>query len=337
MRVTGINLSDSSVEIVELTISWFERGHFSKQVRADLAEGLIVNGIIHDVVKLAQTVQTATTVTGNIMLSLPESQVYSRWLRFPAETKPTDIRHTIQAHCSEYIPFEYSDVALDYVFAPLTGAQRDVLLLAVPHTILAAYHELAKALHCTLKRLELESLSSARAALAQLPSTGATLLLDVGARTSIASWFTKDGLHFTFNVPLAGAHFTEQIQHSLKLTDSAAERLKQRSGFTGKTKDSLAQAWQPIVQAVNDGMHYLETESNTHTTSVVLIGGSAQLPGVVDWLHEQWQLLVVLPQALPWQTKYGMVEKLMLNAAGLVLGELKQYRHWPSVNFNNTI
>lgn len=337
MRVTGLNLSDSSVEIVELTTTWLGQGHFSKQTRADLAEGLIENGIIHDVTKLAQAIQAATTVTGDLIMSLPESQVYSRWLRFPAETKPADVRVTIQEHCSEYIPFERGDMVLDYIFAPVVGAQRDVLLLGVPNTILTAYRELAAALHCKLKRLELESLSSARAALEQLPSSGATLLLDVGARTSIASWFTNAGLHFTFNIPLAGLHFTEQVQHELKLTVSEAERLKQRSGFTGKTKDILAQAWQPIVQAVNDGRQYLETESATHTTGVVLIGGSAQLPGVTDWLHEQWQLPVILPQALPWQKKYGMVEELMLNAAGLALGELKSYRHWPTVNFNNSI
>ncbi|EKD79622.1 MAG: Type IV pilus assembly protein PilM [uncultured bacterium] len=337
MRVTGINLSDSSVELVELTTNWFGQGRFTAQQRADLAEGLVENGVIHDLSALAQAIQNVRKVAGDSILSLPESQVYSRWLRFPAETKPADIRHTITTHCSEYIPFEANDVALDFVFGAVSGGQRDVLLLAVPKTIIASYRALAEALHCKLKRLELESLSSARAALAALPSTGAVLLLDVGARTSIASWFTQEGLRFTFNVPLAGQYFTEQVQQALKLTVTEAERLKQRSGFTGKTKATLEQAWQPIIQAINDGMQYLEKESATHTTQVVLIGGSAQLPGATDWLHAQWQLPVSIPTALPWQTKYGMVEELMLNAAGLVLGELKAYRHWPTVNFNNSI
>lgn len=334
MRVIGLNLSDSSVEVIELTTGWLGRARFTQHTRLDMPDDLVTNGVIHDVPKLAQAIHQSWTVTGDVIISLPESQVYSRWLRFPAETKLADIRHTIATHCADYIPFEASDVVLDFVFGTVTGSQRDVLLLAVPKTIIASYQALAMALHCKLKRLELESLSSARAALATLPTGDATLMLDVGARTSIASWFTRDGLRFTFNIPVAGHAFTEQVQQALKLTVPEAERLKLQSGFTGKTQAILTQAWQPIIQAVNDGMRYLETESATPTAQVVLIGGSAQLPGVVEWLHEQWQLPVSLPTALPWQTKYGKVDALMLNAVGLVLGELKAYRYWSTVNFN---
>ncbi|MBI4407172.1 MAG: pilus assembly protein PilM [Candidatus Kerfeldbacteria bacterium] len=343
MSMIGLNLSDSSVEVVELTTGWFGQARITAQKRLDLAEGLVDNGLIHHPVELAKTIQHLVPA-GEITLSIPEAQVYSRWLRFPANTKEHEIKQTIQSQCSQYVPFEASEVALDFIFSGQQGDQQDVLLLAIPVTVLKGYQELATALHCRLKRLELESLSSARAALGALPTTGAMLLLDVGARTTIASWFTKSGLRFSFNIPLAGRYFTEQVQKALKTTPLEAERLKQRFGFETKTNVALEEAWQPIIKAVNEAISYLQLEAQLPTTAVTVIGGSALLPGLVDWLHDQWKLPVALPNKLPWQQKYGMVAKsnqeegtLMLNAVGLVLGELKPYRDWPTVNFINSI
>lgn len=336
MSLLGVNVSDSSVEVVELTTGWFGQARITAQQRTDLAEGLVDNGIIHDPVALAAAIQSIVP-RGDLIMSIAEGQAYSRWLRFPASANARDIKNTIQSQCAQYVPFEANEVALDYLFAGKRGEQQDVLFLAVPRVVLTGYQELATALQCKLKRLELESLSSARAALNGLPSTGATLLLDVGARTTIASWFTKEGLRFSFNIPMAGHYFTTQVQKALKITPLEAERVKQRFGFNGKTKVVLAAAWQPIVKGVNEASSYLQAEFQLHTTAITLIGGSAQLPGVVDWLHEQWQLPVALPTVLPWQKKYGMVDALMLNAVGLVLGELKPYRDWPTVNFINHI
>lgn len=341
MRILGLNLSDASAELVELSGSLLQRPGWTAHLRVELPEGLVTNGVIHDVSQLASKLNSQFR-PGDLAMSIPEAQIYSRWLRFPGKTKLNEIRATIAQQAAEYFPFESHEIAFDCVSAGPHGESQDVFAVAVPHLVLNSYRELAKALQCSLVRLELESLSSARAALPSLPKAGATLLLDIGARTTIASWFTEQGLRFTFNVPLAGQYFTEQIQQSLKLTPLEAERLKQKQGLSGKVEPVLAAALTPLVKSINEGMSYVQSEWQIDTQAVVLIGGSAQLPKLTDYLTTQLQITTSVPPALPWQTTYGMVSasdqegNYMLNAVGLALGELKAYRDWPIVNFLNT-
>ncbi len=341
MRILGLNLSDASAELVELSGGLLQRPGWTTHLRVELSEGIVTNGIIHDVSLLASKLKGQFR-PGNLAMSIPESQVYSRWLRFPAKTKLSEIRATIAQHAAEYFPFEAHEIVFDCVSAGQHGESQDVFTAAVPHLVLNSYREFAKALDCTLVRLELESLSSARATLPSLPKVGATLLLDIGARTTIASWFTDQGLRFTFNVPLAGQYFTERIQQGLKLTALEAERLKQTQGLSGKVESVLVAALEPLVKSLNEGISYVQSEWQIDTKAIVLIGGSSQLPKLADYLATQFQVTTNLPPALPWQTTYGMVSasdqegNYMLNAVGLALGELKAYRDWPTVNFLNT-
>lgn len=341
MRILGLNLSDASAEVVELSSSLLQRPTWTARLRVELPEGLVSNGVIHDVGQLASKLANQFR-PGDLAMSIPEAQVYSRWLRFSSVTKLSDLKATVRQQAAQYFPFEAHEIAIDCVSAGKHGDTQDLFCVAVPHLVLNSYRELAQALRCNLVRLELESLSSARAALANLPAAGSILLLDIGARTTIASWFTHQGLRFSFNVPLAGQYFTEQLQQGLKLSPLEAERLKQKQGLSGKAEPILTSALEPLLKSMNEGISYVQSEWQLDTTAVVLMGGSSQLPKLATYLTEQLHVSAGLPTALPWQTTYGMVSaseqegSYMLNAVGLALGELKAYRDWPTVNFLNT-
>jgi Tfp pilus assembly PilM family ATPase len=341
MRILGLNLSDASAELVELSGGLLQRSGWTQRLRVELSEGLVTNGVIHQVEALAAKLE-GQFKPGDLVMSIPEGQVYSRWLRFPVSAKLHDIRHTITERASQYFPFEAHEIAFDCLSAGSVGDQQDIFCAAVPRAVLDGYRQLAKALHCNLVRLELESLSTARAVLSNLPTAGATLLLDIGARTTIASWFTHAGLRFTFNMPLAGQYFTEQVQTSLKVTALEAERLKQKLGFTKQVQPPLEVAFVPILKGLREGMSYVQSEWQLETKEVVVLGGSAQLPKLTDYLTQQLQVSAHLPTALPWEKTYGMVSTseqevvYMLNAVGLALGGAKAYRHWPVVNFINS-
>ncbi len=341
MRIIGLNLSDTSAELVELSGSLLQRSGWTQSVREELVEGLVENGIIHQVDALAAKL-AGQFKPGDLAMSIPEGQVYSRWLRFPLSAKLHDIRQTITEQAGHYFPFESHELVFDCISTGRIGDQQDVFCVAVPKKVLEGYRQLSKLLRCNLVRLELESLSSARAVLPQLPTHGSTLILDIGARTTIASWFMHSGLRFTFNIPLAGQYFTEQVQTHLKLTKLEAERLKQQLGFTKQVAPVLESAFAPVLKAIMEGISYVQSEWQMNTTHVVLLGGSAQLPKLTDYLDQQLHLPVGLPSALPWEKTYGMVSTeaqeagYMLNAVGLALGAVKAYRHWPSVNFINS-
>lgn len=342
-----MNLSDSSVEAVELQQGLFGRPAIRAYNRVLLPDGCMDNGVIKSPAALAENLRQLFAAAhphpiagAAVAMSLPETQLFSRLLSFPREVSIEQISATIIDQFSRYLPFEFSEVVYDHFSLGQRGNYRDVLLVAIQRTVLESYDDLIAELNWPVMALELESISSARAVVPAVPAGQATLLLDVGARTTIASWFDDHGLRYTFNSPLAGHYFTQQVVEQLHIAFAEAEASKCRAGVVQAPLNKIIQqAWQPLIEHVRNGIQYVATTLERPTTKIMLIGGSAQLPGIADWLTTQLNCQTILPPLLPNLKQNDMVQhvqregSLYYNAVGLALGHSATFQPRPKINF----
>lgn len=347
MKFVGVNLSDNSVEAVELQQGVFGLPDITAVNRAALLPGCIEQGQIRDSKTLTEQLRQLMTsaqphpiVTNAVALAIPESQIFSRLLSFAQDVSAAQIEATITDQFSRYLPFELTEVAYDHISLGRRGVYQDVLLVAVQRTVLQAYEALLQQLNWKIVALELESISSARAVIGPLKDSEMILLLDVGAATTIASWFDAQGLRYTFNTSIAGNYFTQQLVEQQHITFAEAETKKCRSGVVEAPAAAVVQqAWQPLIKQIEQGIQYVQTTLGLSTSEVRLIGGSAQLPGITDWLSQQLNHPVILPTLLPNLKKNDMVQVIQregsvyYNALGLALGLSKNQQQRAKINF----
>lgn len=302
MDSVGINFSDSSIEAVHVSSNWLGGVKVMSYGRIELSEGVILNGEVQDAAQLKERIQQvcaqaqpSAIQAKRVSFSIPESQVFTRVLSFPTQVSEAEIQQSLQYQLPSFVPFETEAMHYDAIQLGEHDGKREVLAVAIAREILDEYESIFKELQMNVETIELESISSARAVM-QLPNEQSLqLLLDVGARTTIVSIFSHTGLRFTFNIPVAGNAFTEQIAKALSITSHQAEKLKITSGFsgTGKSADGgsvLRAAWQPIIDKIKEAVEYTETKTSTNLASVTIIGGSGQLIGLAEFLTEQLQV-----------------------------------------------
>lgn len=327
-----MNFSDTSIEAVELERNWLGKIQPVAVSRITLPVGCITNGIILQPEALADAVEQLwqqakpqALTSRAVAISIPESQVFSRVLRFPGAITTPQISETIQAQLSHYLPFSNAEVAYDFVTLSRKTDQVDVLLIAVAKTTLQGYRTLAAAAQWKLQTIELESISTARAVIAPQTPGAVVGIIDLGARTTIVSLFDSAGLRFTFNIPLAGNHLTEYVAKQLKLELVEAEQLKCELGLTGKTAKPLQTCLEPLVQKLTEAITYFNDTNHEAVQQFYLVGGTAQLPSMDTWLQDKLGVPCSRAKLLPAWAKNSIVDMMHCNALGLALGALPNY------------
>lgn len=355
MKAIGINISDSSVEAVVLTKSLFGGIKCSTVSRRVLPDGTVHNGKIADAVAMASelkqlfaSAQPKPIQSGKIALSIPEAQTFTRILRFPIQTTDKEMEASVLTQISQYLPFEPSELVYDYIDLGSQAESKDVLVVAANKQVVAEYVTAVTAIGHHVHAIELESLSAARAVLDIPTDSTIVMLLDIGARTTNISFFGKQGLLFTYSVPIAGNEFTQTIASALRISENQAEKLKCERGFSesGRSKydvkEVLTKAFTVLVQKINEGIDYVEDTHNTKVHHAVIIGGSAQLPQLGDFLQDELHMPMMQATILPAIAKHSIFkpfnvdEVLYYNAVGLALGQLNPPPHNRYINFNRS-
>lgn len=351
MNVIGLNFSDSSIEAVEMKRGFLSNTKIVAMNRAELPEGAIINGVIKQREVVSKVVRgvlaqaTPTPMSANsVAMAIPESQVFSRVMIFDGKFSHQEVKHKLQAQLPSYIPFEIKDITFDYILIHTSDASTEVMVVAVPLAILKEYVELARGLQLSISAIELESISSARAVLPDALSGGTTAVIDIGARTTIVSFFYNRQLNFTFNIPVAGNHLTKYLMKNLKLPEVEAERTKQHIGLVRGTNDDvvthLEHIFEPIVAKLVEAIEYYQhTHVQTPVQQLILMGGTAQLPGIEEYFTQKVALPSVRGSVLPKYLKNSIVDHgenpqlLFANAIGLAVGSVNKSAGVPEINF----
>ena len=316
----GLDISDRSLKIIYLKRQGKEFqlhtfGEFS------IAPGVVERGEIKQKDILAQTIQEAVKSFGNklptkqVIASLPEEQAFLQLMQLP-RMKKEELEHAVRFEAENYVPHAIEKVYLDFhVVKPFHNHidHTDVLLAALPRTMVDSYLDVLEQAGLVVKVLEIESLAISRALVPKETAATPVLLVDFGAtRTSI--WvFSGYSLRFTASIPVSSSQLTKSIAEALKITYEKAEEFKIAFGLEREDDEqgravleALRLPLVSLVEQIKKHLSYYESHTvhqhlgtnQQRIKRIIVSGGGANLRGFIRFLSKELEREVILGN--PW-------------------------------------
>ncbi|MBI4090456.1 MAG: pilus assembly protein PilM [Candidatus Komeilibacteria bacterium] len=305
----GINCSDSSLEALELAR---EHDYFvvKSQSRVELAGGIIENGKIIQPEKLKVAVQellaqaTPSALSGKeIALTLPESRSFVQTYVLPRAIGVKQVPSALFSEARETLPVESDLIVADFQKVGETDAGVRYLFAATYSELIREYTDFFSSLRLKVSLITMESIALG-AATVDDSKEEMVLILDIGARTTIASVFQNGALQESINITIAGNHLTAALAEKLKLSIAEAEQRKITVGLKHADGDGAAMLiiqgqLQPLKDEIQLFMKFYEQRTRTVIARVILAGGTAALPGLDEYFADNLGLPTTVAEPLP--------------------------------------
>lgn len=293
----GIDISDASIK-------WLVFSGASRGLRVDaygeepLAPGAVVNGIIKDPSALTAALLSIKQKMHGITYAhaaLPEESAYIFQMRVPSGTPREQVLRLIEFEFEGRVPIPPQAAVYDFDVIEQAGVEEEIGVVVFPRELADAYADAFSAAGISLLSLEAEPRSVARAV-----CTGAqhvvSLLVDFGrARSGFA--VLKNGIPiFSSTVDVGGDSVDNALKKVMHLGKDEFIQFKNEQGLKveGPNRTQVMEALTGTVSALADEItrhyHYWDTRRDEHgdrmtpVSQVVLVGGSANLHGLTDYV-----------------------------------------------------
>ena len=309
-RAAGIDISDASIKWLVLTPS---RGRYRIEAYGEepLPKGVVVNGTIQDVETLAHTLAQVKQALGGIQYAhaaLPEEAAYVFEMHVPEGTSREEALHMIEFEFEGHVPITPSASVYDFdvIQKHDDGVGEDIAVAVFPRELAENYVAAFTAAGITLLSLEIEARSIARTVSSGAPDEPITLLVDFGrARTGFA--VLKHGIPiFTSTAEVGGDILTKALMEKLSLSPEEAfvfrneHGLRAEGGVKSPGVEAIVGAASSLADEVTRYYHYWDTRRNergervTPVGRVILVGGSANLKGLADYIAGRVQAPTII-------------------------------------------
>jgi type IV pilus assembly protein PilM len=226
----------------------------------------------------------------DVVLGVTNTQVVVREMTV-ANLPERELRRSLPFQVRELLPLPVDQALLDFCPLEEPGGKPTVrgLMIAAPKD----------AVLTAVRACERAGLRVAGVDLASFAVLRATSRLDsqVEAIVDIGGYVTSLIVHhdgeplIVRTIPRGGAEITDQLAKRLNTTLGEAEILKRRTGLWEDEEPEVAEivmhALRPLVNELRTSFSYLTSAGREATvTRLVLTGGGALLPGLVDTLIE---------------------------------------------------
>ena len=253
-------------------------------------------------------------------IPVPLSEVVLDWLAIPPET-PTAVPQVAPAVAAvtttrpQAFPLPISSTTQ-------TASTLSVLLVAIPKEVIQKYERIAAKVGITMSAVESESFSMLRSLIGNDPSV--TMIVDFGARSTTLTIVDKGFIRLSHTVDLAGEELTEHIAHGMNISSVRAEALKKSEGVeTSASTSGVSQLITPSLQKLTteyDHMaQFYATKRNKQIERIVLAGGSAKMPGLVEYLQNNLGVPISLGNPFARLSYPRELEKLLTQELSPVL------------------
>jgi len=147
-------------------------------------------------------------------------------------------------------------------------------------------------------------------------------IVDIGAASTNIGIVGVSGLMYSYETKHAGDTFTMTIAESLNINPAQAEEQKATIGLS-KPQESvflpLTKALHPIVQEIQSAMSFVKEKYGQDVSGVILVGGSARLLGIVEYMSSNLSIPVEIGKSVLGE-KDAFLEYIV--ASGLALRAL---------------
>jgi len=299
--LVGLDIGSSSIKSVELksTKHGYELVSFGLE---PLAQDTVVDGAIMDAPLVAGAIGTifdrqeiktrsvATAVSGHSVIVKP--------VTLPVMTDE-ELYDRIQSEASQYIPFDISDVNLDYQLLDSSESEMHVLLVAVKKDKILNHTNVLAQAGKTPMVVDIDAFALQNCYEVNYdPDPSHTVaLLNIGASVMNINIVRGGSPLFTRDVSVGGNQYTDALQKELDLSYEDAERLKKGEAVAGVNEEhrgtilrSVSDILILVIQKTFD--FFRATASGDNIQRIYVAGGTARVPGLVDLLREEFALPV---------------------------------------------
>src|SRR5947199_4166114 len=297
--LVGLDIGSSSVKAVELSRS--KKGY---QLTGFACEGLspdvVVDGAIMDAPAMAASIRETLAVgkfkPKGVATGVSGHSVIVKRVVVPAATAD-EVEASIQLDAEQYIPFELSEVHLDYQLVGPTMTSGDepgmeVVLVAAKRDKIHNHTNVIGMAGRNPEVVDIDAFALQNAFEANyLVDEDATVaLLNIGASLMNIN-ITKGGMPlFIRDVSVGGNQYTDILQKELQLSFQEAEDLK-----LGKNGGSEAEMVQPLLESITDMIctevqktfdFFRETYPGEAINHVFISGGTSQMHGLATKIQD---------------------------------------------------
>jgi type IV pilus assembly protein PilM len=300
-QLVGLDIGSSSIKAVELksTKAGYELVSFGMET---LAPDTVVDGAIMDAPQVANAISKIFDAqrikTKNVATSVSGHSVIVKRVPLPLMTEE-ELYDRIPSEASQHIPFDIADVNLSYQLLESMDSQMDVLLVAVKKDKILNHTNVLAQAGKTPVVVDIDAFALQNCFEVNYePDAGQTVaLLNIGASVMNID-IVRGGIPlFTRDVSVGGNQYTDALQKELDLSFEDAERLKRGDTLPSVTDEQKQQ----ILRSVSDILtleiqktfdFFRATASGENIQRIVVAGGTARVPGLVDLLREEFAMPV---------------------------------------------
>jgi len=297
--LVGLDIGSSAIKAVELTKSskgYQVSGFGSATMEADA----VVDGAIMDAGAVAESIKRALT-SGKFKLKgvatgVSGHSVIVKRVVLPAAT-PAEVEASIQFDAEQYIPFEISEVNLDFqVVGPSESGHEEpsmeVLLVVAKKDKIQNHTNVINLAGRTPEVVDIDAfaLQNTFEANYTVEPNATIALLNIGASLMNIN-ITKGGMPlFIRDVSVGGNQYTDVLQKELQLNFQEAEDLK-----LGKGDNPEVDMVQPLLESITDMLimevqktfdFFRETYPGESISRVYISGGTAQIAGLPEKIQD---------------------------------------------------
>ena len=299
-QAVGIDIGTSSIKVVQLrrekekiildTYGEIELGPYG---------GMISGQAVHlgeeKLVEAMRDVMKESKITAReAVVSIDSSAAYVSLVKVP-KVDDSELRTMMPFEARKYIPIPLTEVQMDWWHIPTTvniaANERmiNVVLAAVKNETLTMYDRVIKKFDLSNVEYEIQGYSVARSVSPE--SLGMILYADIGSQYTTLSLVFNNTVLDMHVISKGSQDSTIQISKALSIPVDTAEETKRTFGYVGDKsnpylRDVMQLSSYPLFGEVARLSLMYERKYNQNIEGIILLGGGARLPGVMDAYKE---------------------------------------------------
>jgi type IV pilus assembly protein PilM len=306
----GLDIGNHSLKLVKLIHQ--KNGYFLeatgiKELPPGTMEGSDIKKrdvLIDSISKLIEQCDPDIT---DVVISMSGHSIISDKITFKNENNDA-AEEMILWEAGQRSPFDVDDITLDYKILQrnIESKEMEVLLVAAKNDIMKSYIDLVYEAHLRPLIVDVDAFAINNCyALesADLPQEGVTALINIGHDLTNVT-FIKDGIyHSTRDVSTAGEYFNKTLQRNLGLNAEESALLikgKNTGSFdNSKFHQSIEFAAEELSSGIDLAFSYFKSSTKSDSVDrIVLSGGGAYIPNIIDFLEKRHQTTVQVSNPL---------------------------------------
>jgi type IV pilus assembly protein PilM len=307
--LVGLNISSTAVKMVELSEN--RGGGYQVECYAieSLPEGAVVEGNFANVEQISDAIERCWkrlgTSTKFVAMALPTAAVITKKIILPAGLREMEMEIQVESEANQYIPFALEEVNLDFQLvgpAPSSPDEVEVLIAASRKESVEDRVACAETAHLKPVVMDVESYASLMAfelVRGQFPGNTDEIvfaLVDIGANAMKVTMLKGDQQLYNREQAFGGNQLTQDMMRAYGMSHSEAEALKRTGPMPDNYETEILNPFlDNLALEVSRALQFFFTSTpHNEVHHIVLMGGGAVLPGVVQMVVERTQIETTL-------------------------------------------